>query len=546
MPMARWFVDRLPQYGLPSVSLRRLLPEAQFAGCVDWKVFGCTDDHRRLEPGQVFVAAREARPGYDGHLFVREALERGAAGVVVERPCPEAGRLQVIVPNATAAHARICQALAGDPSHQLVTVGVTGSFGKTITALMVRSIIAAAGDRFGLVGSLGFCDGSRTRAPGAGFQPATMRQGMGAGESGPITARKPRDHVPGTFVPGAAGLAALLAEMVESHCKGGILEVASEALAHHSFEGVAFHAVVVTDVAAPLGFPPEVLLQKRRAKAKLVRQVVPGGVAVVNADDPNAEILGGVNLDTRRVAFGLEPVAVGRGGVDVRARLERIDGSGTRMLVHGFNRELALHLPLVGTRVATCALAAAALAWAMEIDGADVIAGLESVQTVAGHLEAVGEGQDFDVRIDAAQTPEDAAEALAALRAVAAGRVHLVLSAEGCSNRIDRRRLAEIAENGADRVILTLSNPRTEDPNQILDDLLAGFRRPGKVRVEPDRRIAIETALAHARAGDVVLIAGKGRHAYQIFADSVIPFDDHAVARQWLRAHAHATTQCSA
>jgi UDP-N-acetylmuramoyl-L-alanyl-D-glutamate--2,6-diaminopimelate ligase len=405
MPMARWFVDRLPQYGLPSVSLRRLLPEAQFAGCVDWKVFGCTDDHRRLEPGQVFVAAREARPGYDGHLFVREALDRGAAGVVVERPCPEAGRLQVIVPNATAAHARICQALAGDPSHQLVTVGVTGSFGKTITALMVRSIIAAAGDRCGLVGSLGFCDGSRTRAPGAGFHPATMRQGMGAGESGPITARKPRDHVPGTFVPGAAGLAALLAEMVESHCKGGILEVASEALAHHSFEGVAFHAVVVTDVAAPLGFPPEVILQKRRAKAKLVRQVVPGGVVVVNADDPNAEILGGVNLDTRRVAFGLEPVAVGRGGVDVRARLERIDSSGTRMLVHGFNRELALHLPLVGTRVATCALAAAALAWAMEIDGADVIAGLESVQTVAGHLEAVGEGQDFDVRIDDAQTP---------------------------------------------------------------------------------------------------------------------------------------------
>ena len=144
--MARWFVDRLPQRGIPSVSLRRLLPEAQFVGSVDWKVFGCTDDHRRLEPGQVFVAAREARPGYDGHLFVREALERGAAGVVVERPCPEAGRLQVIVPNATAAHARICQALAGDPSRQLVTMGVTGSFGKTITSLMVRSIIETAGD----------------------------------------------------------------------------------------------------------------------------------------------------------------------------------------------------------------------------------------------------------------------------------------------------------------------------------------------------------------------------------------------------------------
>ena len=113
--MARWFVDRLPQRGLPSVSLRRLLPEAEFTGCTDWKVFGCTDDHRRLEPGQLFVATRNARAGYDGHHFVRQALERGAAGVIVERPCSEAGRLQVIVPNATAAHAQDLPCAGGRP-----------------------------------------------------------------------------------------------------------------------------------------------------------------------------------------------------------------------------------------------------------------------------------------------------------------------------------------------------------------------------------------------------------------------------------------------
>jgi UDP-N-acetylmuramoyl-L-alanyl-D-glutamate--2,6-diaminopimelate ligase len=541
MPMARWFVDRLPQRGIPSVSLRLLLPEAQFVGCADWNVFGCTDDHRRLEPGQVFVAAREARPGYDGHVFVREALERGAAGVVVERPCPEAGRLQVVVPDAVAAHARICQALAGDPSHQLVTIGVTGSFGKTIAARMVHSIIEAAGDRCGLVGSLGFCDGSTTRALGAGFDPTTVGRGAGA-----LTIRGRREHQPGTFAPGAAGLAALLAELVKLRCKGGVLEVCGEALSQRSFDGVAFHAALVTDVAAPFGFPADALLQKRRAKARLFHQIVPGGVAVVNADDPHAEILGGVNLDARRVAFALEPAAVTRRSIDVSARLERIDGSGTRMRLFGFNRELAVHMPLVGTRVATCALAAAALAWAMEIDQADVVAGLEAVQNVGGHLEAVVEGQDFDVRIDAAQTPDAVLEALTALRAIAAGRIHLVLSAEGQGDRALRRQLAQIAETGADRVILTLSNPRTEDPNQILDDLLAGFRRPGKVLVEPDRRIAIETALAHARSGDVVLIAGKGRHTYQIFADSVLPFDDHVVTRQWLRARQPAITQCSA
>lgn len=466
--------------------------------------------------------------------------------MIVERPCPEAGRLQVIVPNAISAHARICQALAGNPSHQLVTLGVTGSFGKTMTALMVRSIIDAAGDRCGLIGSLGFCDGSTTRPVGAGFNPAIARNGIRAGGSGLVVGCKPPNHEPGTFAPTAAGLAALLAEMVERRCKGGVLEVASEALVHRCFEGIAFHAAVVTDVTAPLGFPPEVLLERRRAKAKLCHQVVPGGVVVVNADDPHAEILGGVNLDARRVSFALEPTVTTRGIVDVSARLERIDGSGTRMFLHGFSRELALHLPLVGTRVATSALAAAALAWAMEIDEADVVTGLQSVQTIAGQLEAVVEGQDFDVRIDVAQTPNEIAEALTTLRAVATGRVHLIMSAEGEGDRAERRLLAEIAENSADRVILTLNNPRAEDPNQIIDDLLAGFRRPGKVRVEPDRQVAIESALSHARTGDVVIITGKGRRTYQIFADSVIPFDDHAVVRRWLRTHSSVITRCSA
>ena len=177
--------------------------------------------------------------------------------------------------------------------------------------------------------------------------------------------------------------------------------------------------------------------------------------------------------------------------------------------------------------MATCALAAAALAWAMEIDRADVIAGLEAVQIVGGHLEAVVEGQDFDVRIDAAQTPDRDREALAACGPLPRGRVHLVIERRGSGDRAMRRQLAEIAENGADRVILTLSNPRTEDPNQILDDLLAGFRRPGKVRVEADRRIAIEAALptpGRRRRPDRRKGAIPTRSSQTLF----VPFDDHA------------------
>lgn len=541
--MARWFVDRLPQRGIPSVSLRRLLPEAQFVGCSDWEVSGCCDDHRRLDPGQVFVATREARPGYDGHAFVREALERGAAGVVVERPCPDAGRLQVIVPDAMAAHARICQALAGDPSHHLLTAGVTGSFGRTITALCVRSILEAAGPRTGSLGPLGFFDGTAAHPLGAGLDGKSPGAARAFGH-GPGRSRSARTSLEGPTgpIPGAASLAALLSEMVERGCKAAVLEASAEALEHRSFEGVAFHAAVVTDVGAPWGFPDEVRIRRRRAKARLFRRVVPGGVAVVNADDPNAEILGGVNLDARRVAFAMEPARRHGLGVDVSARIVRLDGAGTRLILRGFDREAPVELPLVGPRAAACALAAAALAWALEIDRDAVVAGLERVSPIAGHLEAVDEGQDFDVRIDAASTPNALGEALAALRAAGAGRVHCVLGAEGGGDRAERARLAEAAELAADRVILTVSNPRSEDPDRILDQLLAGFRRPGKVRAEPDRRRAIEAALADARPGDSVLIAGKGRNTYQILADRVVPFDDADVARQWLRRHARRRT----
>ncbi len=498
--MARWFVDRLPQRGIPSVSLRRLLPEAQFVGCPDWEVSGCTDDHRRLDPGQVFVAIRD--PRYDGHAFVREALDRGAAGVVVERPCPEAGRLQVVVNDARSAHARICQALAGDPSQQLAAVGVTGTFGKTVTSLFIRSILEAAGLRCGLIGALGWSDGTTTRSVGAGAWPG-----------------------------GAAGLASILAYMVDQNCAAGVIEASAEALEARCFEGVEFQAAVVTDVGVPYGLPTETALQSRRAKAKLFQKLAPGGAAVVNADDPHAEILGGVNLDARRVSFGMEHPTK----VDVSGRIDRLDASGSRFTLHGFHRPATVELRLIGPRQVSHALAAAALAWALEIDLDAVVTGLEAVANIAGSLEAVDEGQDFEVRIDEAATAASLGQALAAIRAVSAGQVHCVLSAEGNQKQPARRALAEAAELGADRVILTLGNPRAEEPDQILDDLLGGFRRPGRVRVEPDRKRAIEAALADARPGDAVLIAGKGRNAYQIFADRVIPFDDFAVTRAWLR-----------
>ncbi len=391
--MARWFVDRLPERGIPSVSLRKLLPKARFVGCPDWEVSGCTDDHRRLDPGQVFVAVRDA--SYDGHAFVRQALDRGAAGVVVEQPCPEAGRLQVVVDDSRSAHAVICQALAGDPSERLMTLGVTGTFGRTVTSLFVHSILEAAGLRCGLVGSLGWSDG-RTRRP-AGTEVLRPTHAWPAG---------------------AAGLASILAFMVDQSCAAGVLEVSADALEAQCLEGVTLQAALATDIGVPYGLPASATLERRRAKARLFRKIAPGGAAVVNADDPHAEILGGVNLDARRVTFGMKHL----NQVDVSARILRVDAAGSRFVLHGFDRAATVDLRLYGPRQVGHAVAAAALAWALEIDLDAVVTGLEGVGNVAGHLEAVDEGQPFDVRIDAARTATPLYQAIQALARWRPGR----------------------------------------------------------------------------------------------------------------------------
>jgi UDP-N-acetylmuramoyl-L-alanyl-D-glutamate--2,6-diaminopimelate ligase len=505
--MARWFVDRQAQQGIPSVSLRRILPDAQFVGCQDWEISGCTADSRRLDPGQIFVAVRG--PRHDGHQFVGQALERGAAGVVVERHCPEAGRLQVIVSDSRTAHARLCHALAGDPAEQLNLIAVTGTCGRTMTSLFLRSIFEATGVRFGLVNALGWSDGVHTHSVGSGFL-------------------------------GAEGLATILAEMVERGCTGGAIEIPASALEHREIAGMTFDAAVVTDLGAVPGHESNELLARRRAKARLFRTHLERGTAVVNADDPHTAMLGASNLDARLVTFGIERPA------DVSATIERLDADGARFRLRGFDREARVTLRLTGPGHVSQALAAAACGWAHDLPVSAVVAGLEAVTRVPGHLDPVVEGQDFAVWVDRARTDSELAQALAALRATAAGKVICVIGAEGLRDRSERIALAFAAETGANRVVLTSDNPRTEDPNQILDDLLSGFRRPGRVMVEADRRRAIELALAEACPGDAVLIAGKGSRAFQIYADRVVPFDDKAIAASWLRQRRASACRSSA
>ncbi len=487
--MARWFVDRSAQRGIPSVSLRTLLPDARFLGCNDLVVSGCSADSRRLDPGQVFVAVRGAR--HDGHAFVGRALERGASAVVVERPCAGAGPLQIVVADTRAAMARLRQALAGDPSETLPVIGIAGTRGKTAAHLFARAIFEAAGIRTGSV------------------EPFSWSDGVDAHPSGPDT----------------GGLADRLAAMLDRGCGAAVVEVAWPTLERREVAGLSFDAAIATTLAGPEGEPAESRHRRRALTARLFRAIHPGGAAIVNADDPDADLMASVNLHARQVTFALDAPA------DVSARIDRLDAAGTRLRLRGFDREGTMTLRPVGKAVVRHALAAAALAWWRGLPIAAVAEGLQAVAAVPGRLEVAAEG----VYVDRARTASELAEALAALRELGPGRIHCVVGAEGLRDPGGRAALARAAERGADRLVLTTDNPRGEDPDRILDDLLAGLRCPGHARIEPDRRKAIASTLSLAEPGDRVLIAGKGRNAFQILADRAIPCDDGQFASECLR-----------
>ena len=519
--MTRWFIDRTPQPASPSVCLRRLLPEADVVGAGNLQVEGCSADPSKLDPGHWFVAVGGGA-SEDGTCPVATALERGAAGVVVERPLPGSDRLQVVVGDARSAHARITHALAGDPAETLPVVGITGASGKGAVSAFLRGIFRAEGQVVGSVGAAHWFDGDAIRPVG------------------------PRS-------PDAPRLAAMLASMVYQRCDSAVLEVDHTAIDRREADGIPLAAVIVTNLGT------EDQGDRRRSYARLIRRIDAGGTIVIDADDPEVDVLGAGNLRARRVTFAIETDGSAEPKASVSAVIDYVDATSARFVLRGFDRELEVTLRVGGgDAVIRQALAAAAAAWSIGVAADVVVRGLESVARIPGHFEPIRSGQPFEVRVDQARTAETLAHALANLRSITSGRVICVVGTEGTQRddhaplhrEVDRFRhrtaLGRAAEAGADLVILTGDNPRDEDPNTILDEIRAGMAHPGRARLELNRRDAITFALACAQPGDGVLIAGKGSRSYQITADRVASFDDASVAAQILREYAATPARVSA
>ena len=523
--MARWFLDRTPQPGAPTINLRRLLPDAHFVGAGDSRILAYASDPRRLEAGDWFVAVptetetETETDSRDGASLVARAIERGAAGVVVERAVPDPGRLQVVVGDVRSAQARISHALAGDPARCLPVVAVAGASGKAAVGSFLRAIRRAQGEVVGSMSSATWFDGDSIR---------------------PL----------GPKAPDAPRIAAMLAGMVHHGCDCAVLEVDHRAIQARDLDGVPLAVAVVTNLG-----DDDCRADRRRAYARLIRRVEAGGSVIIDADDPEADVLGAVNLAARRVTFGVDDQGDCPSRTTLSAVVDRTDAGSCRFLLRGFDREMVVTLR-VGGGLATVrqAMAAAAVAWSQGVPADAVVRGLESVARIPGRFEAVRAGQPFEVRVDQGRTAADLTRALAHLRALAPGRIVCVVGAEGAGVGVpgsylrdaERAGLGRAVEAGADLVVLTTDNPRNEDPNAVVEEIRAGMIHPGRVRVELDRRAAIAFALAHAQPGDGVLIAGKGAHTFQVVGSRVTPFDDAAEADQILRADRPGATRASA
>ncbi|WP_018085514.1 UDP-N-acetylmuramoyl-L-alanyl-D-glutamate--2,6-diaminopimelate ligase [Desulfurispora thermophila] len=485
------------------MQLREILRDIEPVSCtgsLDVEVSGIYYDSRRVEPGGLFVAI----PGLkqDGHDFVPAAVQRGAVAVLGQRTLPlPPGVTQVVVADSRRAQALAAANFYGRPARQLKMVGVTGTNGKTTTTNLVYQIMRRAGWKAGLIGTI---------------HNLIDQQVL------------PGQHT----TPEATDLQSLLARMVGAGVRGVAMEVSSHALALERVAGCAYDVAVFTNLTRDhLDFHRDMedyLAAKLRLFAGLAQNSGKGaGRAVVNLDDSYAQ----------RVIAAAGPVPVItyalHGSADVQARDIEVTPRGVSFAITGRWPVGRVRLALTGLFNVYNALAAFAAGVALGIDPQTCVQGLESVAGVPGRFELVDRGQDFAVVVDYAHTPDGLENVLRTARQITAGRLITVFGCGGDRDKSKRPIMGRVAAKLSDLPVITSDNPRTEDPLAIIKQVEEGVRQllpPEKYLVIPDRRQAIRQAIALARSGDTVLIAGKGHEDYQIIGTTKHHFDDREEA----------------
>jgi UDP-N-acetylmuramoyl-L-alanyl-D-glutamate--2,6-diaminopimelate ligase len=477
---------------------------AEWLGDAGVEVSGLAYSSPDVEPGTLFFCVPGSRS--DGHDFAPAAAEAGAAALVVDHRL-ELRLPQAIVADVRAAMAPAAVAFFGDPTAELRVAGITGTNGKTTTAFLARHVLERSGTPTGQLG--------------------TVKRVVGGAEA----------EVERT-TPEAIDLQRTFREMLDAGDRACVMEVSSHALALRRADGVRFAVGAFTNLTQDhLDFHAGMEDYFAAKQLLFAGTPEPPPVAVVNADDAyGARLAGGL----RRGHSRLLTFSAAGGEADFAAREVAFDASGARFTCLSADGEHPVSLPLPGHFNVENALAAIATTWALGVPVAAATAALADARRVPGRLEPVDEGQPFAVLVDYAHTPDSLENALEAARRLTEGRLVCVFGAGGDRDREKRPLMGAATARLADVAVVTSDNPRSEDPEAIVAEIVGGMRgddASAEIEVEVDRRKAIAAAIAGAEAGDTVLIAGKGHEQGQEFEGGrKIPFDDRDVAREELRA----------
>ena len=479
-------------------SLISELPSEVLSGNAHCAVRDVITDSRHVQPDTLFTALRGTHT--DGHLFLSEALDRGA-GVLVVEELPDAlwprvrteGQTVIRVPDCHRAVALMASAYYRHPARQLSLIGITGTNGKTTTAHVVEAILQAAGEPVGMLGTVDYRVGAK-RLPA----PQTT--------------------------PDATRLHDLLSQMVASGTRYAVMEVSSHALAQERVRGCPFAVAAFTNLSRDHFDYHGSEAAYFNAKARLFRDLE-AEWHVLNMDDPYGRVL----LQTshaRPVTYGLASTTTLKPH-DVHHGLD-----GISFVLPTSGGPLAFSSTLVGRHNIYNLLAGIGIAQALGIDAEAIRQGVARLRQVPGRLERVDCGQGVTVFVDYAHTPAALEQVLRLVRTEAAGRLITVFGCGGDRDPGKRPLMGQAATLISDYTIITSDNPRTEDPQRIIDDIVDGLPTPSpSYAAVLDRRQAIEQAIAMAEPQDTVLIAGKGHEDYQIIGQQRYPFDDREIAR---------------
>lgn len=465
----------------------------------DWNVSGIQCDSRLVRPGDLFVAVKGAKE--DGAAFIREALQRGAKVIVTESDRVPRGVLGNVfyfhVRDTRLVISRLASAFYGHPSQKLKTVGITGTNGKTTSAYLLEHFLSSCGKKTGVLGTI------------------SHRYG---GKEVPA-----KETTPGPLV-----IHRILSEMLEARCEAAVMEVSSHALDQKRTEAIAFGAALFTNLTQDHLDYHGTLKNYFEAKASLFTGLSETSVAVLNADDER-----GLSLKDRTPAkvltYGIQKKA------DLQAGPVFYGKTSTRFEISAGGEKFQAVSPLIGTHNVYNTLGALAVMNGLGFDLKNCVNALPRFGGVPGRLEAVQAGQDFQVFVDFAHTPDGLENVLKSLVPYKSQKLFLVFGCGGDRDKTKRPEMAAIASRFCDRVFVTSDNPRSENPESIIQDICAGFPADFKnFTTVPDRRKALRQALMAARTGDIVLLAGKGHERSQIIGNTVTPFSDREEAEKVL------------